>query len=786
MSGMIIAQSETKRATQAAWSHTMQRRVMRLLSHLDDTLFQRQFRTFYAQSTHPHIPFLQFYDRYLRLLLLSEELLDDIMLRVQTQLSLQTDQIELLEDAPTRGEIDWPRTLQRNFNELPDGTPLLFDTTIRKQSTATPENIFVIAVLQAYHQELQEVLTEDLKSGLFISQERQQLTVLDERLERLLSNPQIRSLMTNIAHVDIEQLAAQVMAQLHPGISAYRDLVTWWEQFQTLHVGSISGQRHLTFTSKRQDAESDQWLYELWIALEFIQLLLDEQALQQETLVIEIDYLCFHFTWQQHHFVFKYRRQGDVDTPPVPGWPTLSSVTATYTIEHERPFTIHNGETLVWQEPPLPLRAVYAASRTTEQCEQTRQAAIQRLLGEMHVLGSPYGMVLAANLAELPSSTQELARDVTGDTQIYLANHDTLGRISEYQLLPTDPLELLQKKFHALLPQMIAYLPDRETPACHGILIDVDSINVSRDRLVRGNVLCPKPHIGQGVVDIVDMHKHCLKDPRLCHVYGQQIPLPFVIRASTLEDMNEQGSNVRRQNDQTLSQAEASENEARVEQLISTIFLGVGRSVERYVKMQGNTSTIEAYYEDWIFGDYWKKHPRCLSVETRNILLSAAYVWDEYKHTPELTDWAAPAVQYCRALETEVKRRIFDHYPSFKPDGFKTPGGHMTLGALATISKNKDRDVSQANYPKERYKIEDSQYNWQLLTKLVTASKSSVADFDNALWYFTDDGVADKRNLLAHGSVISQSIAQSLRDGIIGNKGALGFLTWLVENLDPK
>ena len=625
------------------------------------------------------------------------------------------------------------------------------------------------------------MLTEDLKSGLFITQERQQLTALDERLERLLSNPQIRSLTTNIAHVDIEQLAVQVMAQLRPGISAYRDLVTWWEQFQTLHVGSVSGQRHLTFTSKRQDAESDQWLYELWIALEFIQLLLDEQALQPETLVIEMDYLRFHFIWQQRRFVFKYRRQGNVDTPPALGWPTLSSVTATYTIEPEQPFTIRNGETLVWQESPLPLRAVYVASRTTEQCEQTRQAAIQRLLGEMHVLGSPHGMVLAANLAELTS--QEFARTITGDTQTYLANYPTLGSISEYQLLPTDPLELLQKKLHTLLQQTIVQLPDRETPTCHGILIDVDSINVNRDRLVQGNVLCPKPHIGQGRVDIVDMHKHCLKDPRICHVYGQQIPLPFVIRASTLEDMNEQGSNVRRQNDQTLSQAEASENDARVEQLISTIFLGVGRSIERYVKMQGNTSTIEAYYEDWIFGDYWKKHSRCLSAETRNMLLSAAFVWDEYKHTSGLTDWAAPAVQYCRALETEMKRRLF---PSSMQGSFKIPGRHMTLGVLATISRYKDLDMSQAKNSNERYKIEDSKYNWQLFTELVTASKSSITDFDDMLRYFTDDGVANKRNLLAHGSIISQDIAQSLRNSIIGIKGAQGFLTWLVENLDPK
>jgi hypothetical protein len=782
MSGMIGTQTDAKRV----WSHTMQRRVMRLLSHLDEKLFQGQFRTFYAQSTHPNIPFLQFYDRYLRLLSLSEELLDDIMLRIQTQLSLQTDYIELQEDAPTRGEIDWSRTLQRNFNELPDGTPLLFDTTIRKQSTATPENIFVIVVLQAYHQELQEVLAEDLKVSLFTAQERQQLAALGERLERLLSNPQMRSLLAKMRHVDIEQLAEQVTSQLRPGMSAYRDLVTWWEQFQTLHVGSVTGQRQLTFTSKRQNADADQWLYELWLALELIQLLQEEHSLRDETLVIEMDSLSFHFVWQQRDFVFHYQRQKVTENQSAPGWTQLSPITATYTIECEQPFSVYDGETLIWQEPPLPLRAVYAASRTIEQCEQTRQTAIHRLLGEMQVLGNRYALLLTANLAESSAAPLEFSRTITGGTQTYLAHYDALGRISEYQMLPNDPGELLQKKLHALLQQIVAYLPDRETPACHGILIDAESINISRDRLITGNVLCPKPHIGQGVVDIVDIKKHCLKDPRMCHVYGQQIPLPFVIRASTLEEVNEQGTNLRRQNDQALSQAENAGDDGRVEQLISTVFLGVGRSVERYVKMQGNTSAIEANYEDWIFGDYWKKHARCLSAEARNILLSAGYVWEEYKRTPELADWAAPAVQYCRALETEVRRRICDHYPPDKPGGFRVPNGHMTLGALATISACKDLALNQARDNKERRKIEDSQYNWRLCMALAKASQCGIKEFDDALWYFTDDGVARNRNLLAHGGVISQDIAQALRDGIIGRKGAQGFLVWLVENLDPK
>lgn len=83
------------------WSAWLQRRLMRLLLIHDQGVFRSQFRTFFVASTLPQIPLLQQYDRYIKLITLSDELLDDIVPRIRRQLSLQTDHARLREEAPT-------------------------------------------------------------------------------------------------------------------------------------------------------------------------------------------------------------------------------------------------------------------------------------------------------------------------------------------------------------------------------------------------------------------------------------------------------------------------------------------------------------------------------------------------------------------------------------------------------------------------------------------------------------------------------------------------------------
>ena len=91
----------------------MQRRIIRLLLQHDAPLLRNQFRLFFIHSALPQIPLLQQYDRYIRLYLLSAVLLEDILPRIRRQLSLKTSHARLREEAPTRGSIDWPHTLER-------------------------------------------------------------------------------------------------------------------------------------------------------------------------------------------------------------------------------------------------------------------------------------------------------------------------------------------------------------------------------------------------------------------------------------------------------------------------------------------------------------------------------------------------------------------------------------------------------------------------------------------------------------------------------------------------
>jgi hypothetical protein len=82
----------------------IQRRTIRLLlQHDHDTqLLRQQFRTFYTHSKLPEIPLLQQYDRYIKLQLLSNELLDSILPNIRRRLSMKTEHLRLREETPTQ------------------------------------------------------------------------------------------------------------------------------------------------------------------------------------------------------------------------------------------------------------------------------------------------------------------------------------------------------------------------------------------------------------------------------------------------------------------------------------------------------------------------------------------------------------------------------------------------------------------------------------------------------------------------------------------------------------
>ncbi len=293
------------------------------------------------------------------------------------------------------------------------------------------------------------------------------------------------------------------------------------------------------------------------------------------------------------------------------------------------------------------------------------------------------------------------------------------------------------------------------------------TVHAGKESLPIHTILCPKRHIGPGVTDLVNVDTDCLKNPLLCHVMDQPIVPPFVVRVTTQEQLVQQSNDLRARSAAQLRQAEADNDELRAESLRQHIFTGIGRAVEHYVKLFANTNAIENTFETWIFGEYWKKHPRCLDEHTRDALISGEYVWQNYQDA-SLHDWAAPAIQFCRALEHEIHRRL--DIPL--QDQYRLPKSGFTLGTIPYAYYN-------------RHKEKDAAHNWSLLTTLVQNSGGSITEFEALIARFNNEQVKEHRNRLAHGDFVDRDIAASLRTSIIGDKRTPGILCWLVEHVEP-
>ena len=225
---------------------------------------------------------------------------------------------------------------------------------------------------------------------------------------------------------------------------------------------------------------------------------------------------------------------------------------------------------------------------------------------------------------------------------------------------------------------------------------------------------------------------------------------------------------MRTRNDEMLTQAEQVGDEEHAEQLRQQLFYGIGRAVEQYVKLRGNTALIEEQFERWVFGSYWKQHARCLAQETRDILLSGEYVWHEYSQA-NLEDWAAPAVQYCRALERELKRRLYTPCKA----AYKFNDKYWTLGKPIHLYENRLTCKG------------DDAYHWSLIQSLVTQSACDLQEFEHLMQRLSDEHIGEYRNELAHGKPIDKHHAEIIREAMLGNRSQPGVLYRLAKLLQP-
>lgn len=506
----------------SSWAQRLERRIIRLLLQHDERLFRQQFSLFFADSALPQLPLFQQYDRYVKLRLLSNELLDDILPRIRRQLSMKTSHMRLREEAPTRGDIDWPRTLERSWNNSPGLPALQFETRLRQRSMETPENILTIAILLAYQKELRHVMQENFGDEALQVQERSVLVGMGERLERELAAPYARLLLPLARQADINTLAPQVSLHLRPGPNPYRDLLAWWHRFTHLRVVRATEERTATLATNRSDDKVNAWLYELWIALEVIHVVTREGDVQARELHIATDELQCTFRWQERTFRFLYNRQLNTMTSYAPDWKHGPSSRPDYTIEREEPLEIRHKGQLIWREPPVILDAKYYLAGSDP---ANTHGPIKKLLGDMTLLGTKTGILLFPRLPE-PKEGQ-VTRTVQRTGKQYTHASASSHQVHLIHLQPDMDTVLLQQRLHAILDLAIEQLPERSTPQCQGIVLAPSKI-ANDNNLSARPVLCPKAHIGPDVFDLVDADVDCLKNPRLCHIIGQGVVPSFL------------------------------------------------------------------------------------------------------------------------------------------------------------------------------------------------------------------------------------------------------------------
>jgi hypothetical protein len=745
------------------WSLLLQRRVLRLLIKHHEKLFRGQFRLFFVESSLPQMPLLQQYDRYMKLYALSNELLDDILPRIRRQLSLKTSHARLREEAPTRGDIDWQRTLERSWTQAPGQPPLQFETRLRQRTLDTPENVLTVAILLAFRQELQQV-----RAGGFVDedpsrQEQAFLASAHERAERELAAPYARALLNQARNSTNSGLDQEVERHLRPGSSPYRDLLSWWQRFQQFRVGRATGEQAQALASRRSDEKADAWLYELWIMLEFLHLLHAEQCVEPPDLTIAPDHLACTFTWLGGRFRLVYNRQLDTSTSFEAGWEDAPASRPDYSIERTEPLEIRHQNRLIWREPPVILDAKYYLEGSDP--AQTH-GPIKKLLGDMTLLEAEVGILFFPQLPE-PTGNASMTRTIRKSRERYTPQGETTHQVHLYHLEPSMPLSQIQQRLRAVLDLAKQYLPERSQPVCEGAWLDPDTVHAGQRSLPAHTILCPKRHVGPGITDLVNVDSDCLKNSLLCHVMGQPIVPPFVSRVMTQEQLAQRSNDLRTRSDEQLREAEASDNQTSAESIRQHIFTGIGRAVEQYIKLFANTGAIENMFETWIFGERWKIHPYSLNEHTRNSLVSGEYVWQNYQEAT-LHDWAAPAIQFCRALEHELHRRF--GYPTH--DQYHLAKSGFTLGTIPYAYNNRSRDKNAA-------------HNWSLLIALVKRSGSSSAEFEALVERINSEQVTVYRNLLAHSGFVNRDIAASLRKSIIGDKHSPGILCWLAEHIEP-
>lgn len=765
---------------------TMQARLIVLLLRHDEDGFRRfiDARPGFTPDAEDAVP--RRYRELGVLFFLRDELFEHILPRIVRRLSFELPRSTIIEEPPARGRIDWARTLDAAWAERPGEPPLVLHTRQRRRDFATAENMLTVATLLEYRADVQRALWSE--RGLIGNEAlRHPLNEIVEQCDRELAFPQFAGLRRAAQQIiesdDTETLEAQVYERLIPGgNSAYEDLLTWRARRRNLRL-LRRDQIAVAEDVLGADPDEDNYLYQLWLFYELADLLRAEGCLDYLDTRPASTELRFHWGIGTEQRSYQLLHDQGIDRH----WDNAPGLRPDYYVRRIDRIEVRTAgaKAPIWHEAGYVLDAKYYKPRSGSRAPGN---SVKRMIADLHLAGERRGALLFAFQRDpSPKSTQAIDQELEPDTEAmaqqvlplyqvtperttaFAVQPDT--RIAIWRVLPenTDDAYVVRSMLTAVLDSVHQALKERVAIECFGFLPDVDTINPGNNHpqlcQTCGELLafCPKPHVSSDRIDRVCPRCDCLQNMQLCHIIDRvssQIPLPpFVRRVLTQNDLLNSISAIKAWLRAQTSESDESEH---ADQARKQVLTTLGELTESYIKLtRADTTQIERNFSEWVFGEYWQDstHPRGLPETVRHMLVSGEYVWNEFQRIG-IEDWAACAVQYIRALEYEMHRRLYDPCGTqlLKSDGTPMETHQFTFGSPAPMYYNRKKSP-----------------NWQTLITCV-AQPSGVDEHALKTLIMDIEAIRLDRNKVAHTERVDAVLAAKIRDAVLGQRYQPGLL----------
>ncbi|HEU5098188.1 MAG TPA: hypothetical protein VFU22_04025, partial [Roseiflexaceae bacterium] len=543
-------------STQEIEAYTqMQARLVSLMLRHDEQSFG-QYYDLRTEFDSEHDAALEPYRKLGILFILRDELFEHILPRIVRRLSFESPRDTIIEEAPPSGRVDWERTLNSTWAERPGEPPLMLHTRQRRRDFATPENLLTVVTLLEYGADIDRLLWGEY-AAVGAEALRHPLSEIAARCERELAFPQFAGIRGAAQYV-IEQdgttsLEAQVHERLIPGgNSAYEELLVWRARYHSLRL-LHRVQRNPADDALGADPERDNYLYQLWIYYELVDLIKREQAVESwdraTTRLI--------FRWGAGDSLRVYQLQHDRAIPnDLKVWQRGPGVRPDlYIARVDRQEVRDDDGTVIWREPGYLLDAKYY--RPHDEDPKVPAGPIKRMIADLQLTGERHGALLFAFHGSAPGDSEATEaessiRAVPEGRKAQMVAPDI--KIELHCIRPQGAGDSagLECLLRALLNTVHARLQAQVAVRCHGVFLDTLTANahgalaetaslLTRDGRAQQSdlsdlLLCPKPHIAPWRVDLVSVTQDCCANAALCHIKHQ----PGVIkprRLSALEDI---------------------------------------------------------------------------------------------------------------------------------------------------------------------------------------------------------------------------------------------------------